>query len=329
MRGALVILWLAIAIVALRHIPAGSAAALKHLPGGFWLAALAYVLVHPLADLAIFRRLWGVRDGMFGAMTRRFLSNELMFAYSGDVYLFAWARTRGIAAPLHAIKDVSVLSALVGNGVTIALVVPFLANHGLATPGLTFPHIALSCAVVIAPSIGMIGLRRRLLRMTGPDALFVTGVHLVRAVAMLGLLIPVWLTVEPGLTLDTCVLFLTLRQLISRLPFMPGKDMLFAGAVAAIGKAGGAASIAAALGAFGVVGVEVALSLVVAAATLPPPRRHPGPADQARPSLKHALDGAIPEDQEVIQGAGHVQCDHRQQDDRNRPVNVPQPQAKR
>ncbi len=275
MRGTLVILWLVIALVALRHIPAGSAAALTHLPVGFWVAALAYVLVHPLADLAIFRRVWSVHEGMFGALTRRFLSNELMFAYSGDVYLFAWARGRGIAAPAHAIKDISLLSALVGNGVTVALVVPFLAGRGLATMGLSVPHVAMSCALVIAPSVGMISLRHRLLKMPGPDVLFVAGIHAVRAVAMLGLLIPMWLTVEPGLTLDTCVLFLTLRQLVSRLPFMPGKDMLFVAAVAAIGKTGGAASLAAALGAFGVVTVEVTLVLVLAAASFIPPRLVP------------------------------------------------------
>lgn len=270
LRAALALSWFSVAIFAFRQLPVSGISALLRASPGFWCAAVGYVLVHPLADLVIFRRLWGRRKGMLGVLTRRFISNEVMFSYSGDVYLFAWARGQRIDAPLHAIKDVSVLSALVGNFVTIGLIAAFALGPGLASLGLGAAHISLSVALVVVPSLAMVGFRRRLLRMSGRDALFVGSVHVVRAVAMLALLVPLWLAAEPTLGWGTCLLFLTVRQLLSRVPLMPGKDMLFAGSVALIGKAGAAATVAATSGALGITATETLLALFLAAATLLP-----------------------------------------------------------
>lgn len=282
LRAALTLSWLAVAVFAWRQMPMSGVSILLRASASVWCAALAYVLVHPLADLVIFRRLWGKRTGMLGVLTRRFISNELMFSYSGDVYLYAWARRQRVDAPLHAIKDVSVLSALVGNAVTIGLIASFALGPGLPTLGLGAAHIGLSVALVIVPSVAMIGFRRRLFKMSSRNVLFVGGVHFVRAVAMLALLLPLWLAAAPTLGWSTCLLFLTIRQLISRVPLMPGKDMLFAGSIALIGKAGAAATIAATTGAFGIAATEALLVIVLTALALLPQHWHLGDAPALR-----------------------------------------------
>lgn len=270
LRAALMLSWFSMAILAFRQMPVSGVRALIHASPGFWCAAVGYVFVHPLADLMIFRRLWGRRAGMLGVLTRRFTSNEVMFSYSGDVYLFAWAGGQRLDAPLHAIKDVSVLSALVGNVVTTGLIAAIALGPGLESLGLGAAHISLSVALMVVPSLAMIGFRRRLLRMPGRDALFVGGVHVVRAVAMLALLIPLWLAAEPTVGWSTCLLFLTIRQLLSRVPLMPGKDMLFASSVVLINKAGGAATVAATTGALGITATETLLAISLAVAALLP-----------------------------------------------------------
>ncbi|MGO8609832.1 hypothetical protein ACC848_43530, partial [Rhizobium johnstonii] len=43
--------------------------------------------------------------------------------YSGEAYFYAWARSRArmVAAPFGAVKDVSILSAIAGNTITLTL----------------------------------------------------------------------------------------------------------------------------------------------------------------------------------------------------------------
>ncbi|MGE5721097.1 MAG: hypothetical protein ACM3YM_01440, partial [Sphingomonadales bacterium] len=92
---------------------------------GFWLVFAAAYFTTPFSEWIIFRRLWRLPPSGFLALARKRIGNEILLGYIGEVYFYAWARKRAqlTGAPFGAVKDVAILSALVGNAVTLGLMI--------------------------------------------------------------------------------------------------------------------------------------------------------------------------------------------------------------
>src|SRR5262249_41091178 len=143
---------------------------LSHLPAMlpiqplFWLALASAYLALPASEWLIYRRLWALPLSGLIPLLRKRISNEILFGYSGELYFYDWMRRRKrlSAAPFGVIKDVSLLSAQVGNLVTLAML-------GLAWPALGMLHLGqhghallLSAMVVVGMSLPAMLFRRRL-----------------------------------------------------------------------------------------------------------------------------------------------------------------------
>jgi len=197
----------------------------------FWAVMAISYCVTPLSEWLIFRRLWSIPVEGFAALMRKRVSNELLLGYLGEVQFYAWARKRATltAAPFGAIKDVAILSALAGNGVTFVMLVAtvpiFLSLH------LSLDHRELigSIAALLLITAVPIILRKRLFSLPDDDRRFVLLVHLLRIFANTLLMAWLWHLLLPGVALQWWCLLATARQLLSRLPFLPNKDLLFAG----------------------------------------------------------------------------------------------------
>ncbi|WP_246623530.1 hypothetical protein [Sphingomonas colocasiae] len=219
------------AIYQARDLDLATIVALVPASPAFWgLFAISY-LIGPASDWFIFHRLWGVGAGAFGALVRKLIYNELLVAYLGEVYFYGWARRnlKFVTAPFGAIKDVAVLSAIAGNATTLVLLAvafPFarllpLHDHASA--------IGLSLAFVIGSSLAIMLLRRSLLSLERKELVMVFAVHLLRILATTILSASLWHLVLPDVELGWWVMLVTIRLLISRLPFVPNKDVVFAG----------------------------------------------------------------------------------------------------
>ena len=197
----------------------------------FWLLFAAYYLAGPLSEWVIFRRLWSLPAGGFAALLRKLVSNEILLGYLGEVYFYAWARRNAqiTTAPFGAIKDVTILSALTGNIFTIILVILSAPLFGSLHLGIDSNAFAGSTVFVLGSSIAMLVLRKRLFTLPPPELRFVAILHMLRIVAMTVLAAAMWHTLLPGVALSWWVLLGALRQLLSRLPFVPNKDIVFAG----------------------------------------------------------------------------------------------------
>lgn len=198
---------------------------------GFWLAFLAAYFSAPLMDWLIFRRLWKIPAAGFAALLRKLIGNELLLGYIGEVYFYTWARRRTgmTTAPFGAIKDVAILSALMGNVVTLAMLVlaaPLLSTMRFGIDAETF--IA-SIAVVLVTSSAMLLFRRKLFSLPAPELRFVSGMHLVRIGLTTGFNALAWHLVLPEVGMQWWLLLSALRLLLSRLPLLPNKDIVFAG----------------------------------------------------------------------------------------------------
>ncbi len=225
-------------IVQIRDLDFGHVAALLPVSIGFWLAYLAYYAAPIASEWLIFRRLWRIPPSGFVALTRKYIGNEILLGYVGEVYFYVWARRRSrmAGAPFGAIKDVTILSAVVGNVATLAMMAmayPLLSELQLGLGGKTF---YLSTFALVATSLAALLFRHRLFSLPGAELRFVVVLHLARIAVTTMLSALMWHLILPAVPLGWWVLLAALRLLLSRLPFLPNKDLAFAGlAVIAVG----------------------------------------------------------------------------------------------
>lgn len=206
--------------------------------GAFWTVFAASYLVTPASEWLIFHRLWSIPGSGMIALLRKKVYNELLLGYLGEAYFYTWARRRVSldAAPFGAVKDVAILSAMTGNAVTLALLAVMIPVVGTTRLGLDTGMITLSLGVMVLVSAIAMILRRRVFTLPRADLVMIARVHLGRIVLTTLFNAVLWHLVLPEVQLSWWLFLATLRLLVSRLPLVPNKDLLFAGvAVLALG----------------------------------------------------------------------------------------------
>ena len=200
----------------------------------FWAAFLLYYTAAPISEWVIFRRLWSIPVEGFCALLRKLVSNEILLGYMGEIYFYAWARRNAqiTTAPFGALKDVTILSALAGNVVTLLMVAFALPIFNALDIGTGRWDILGSVAFVLVTSLVAMLLGKRLFTLPRAELWRVTAIHLLRIVATTVLAAAMWHMLLPSVDLSWWLLLGTLRQLVSRLPFLPNKDVVFAGMTA-------------------------------------------------------------------------------------------------
>jgi len=205
----------------------------------FYLAFAVFYLLQPLCDYAIFRKIWGIPLGGLVALIKKRIANDALFGYSGDAYFYAWARQRTatVSAPFGAVKDSAILSAVAGNAVTlvlVALALP-LGRHVLAPEQLR--ELAWSSVAIVGISLPWLVFSRRVFSLPRPTLWWIFAVHGLRLVVGSAALAIAWHFAMPAVTLGTWLLLVVGRLLVSRLPVLPNKDLLFANlAIVLIGR---------------------------------------------------------------------------------------------
>ena len=206
------------------------------LPSGplFWLVFACAYLASPVSEWIIFRRLWMLPIFGFPPLVRKLVSNELLLGYLGEVYFYAWARRHAAitGAPFGAIKDVTILSAVVGNVFTLVLIFAAAPLFGALHLGMTNRTFTASAVFVLVSSLAILLLRGRLFTLPRAELRFVVAVHSARVIATTVLAAVMWHLLLPSIALSWWLLLGTLRQLLSRLPLLPNKDLVFAGIAA-------------------------------------------------------------------------------------------------
>ena len=197
----------------------------------FWLAFAGYYLAGPVSEWLVYRRLWALPLAGIGALLRKLVANELLLGYLGEAQFYAWARARGKLTdqPFAAIKDMTILSALVGNGATLVMLAvawPYVSAGQLGMQGTT---AFASLGVVLLTSLGILLFRGRLFTLPHRELMLIAAVHLARIVLILSFSALMWHAVLPAVAITLWLVLATLRMLISRLPLMPNKDVVFAG----------------------------------------------------------------------------------------------------
>ncbi len=197
----------------------------------FWAVFACYYLAGPVSEWFIYKRLWQMPLAGLGALIRKLVSNEILLGYLGEAQFYGWARSRlrFVTAPFGAIKDVTILSALVGNFATLAMLAwawPLVSSGQLGLEGKT---VFISLGVVLITSFAILLFRKRLFSLGKRDLWFISAVHLARIIAVVVFSAWMWHLVLPQVEVSLWIIMATLRMLVSRLPLLPNKDVVFAG----------------------------------------------------------------------------------------------------
>lgn len=200
----------------------------------FYLLLAAAYMTLPASELFIFKRLWGLDHRALGVFVKKRVLNDALFGYSGEAWLYVWARKHAQLreAALAGVKDVAVTSALAGNLATLLLVLLALP---LMQDG-TLSHLlsakvartaAIGIAAVMSISVLILVFRGRLLSLSADENRIAFATACVR-LALAGALVLIgWYVALPGVGIAVWLLLGALRLVISRLPLIPNKDMLF------------------------------------------------------------------------------------------------------
>ena len=180
-------------------------------------------------DFIIFRRLWNIPAAGFVALIKKRIANDIL-NYSGEAYFYAWARQRSsmVAAPFGAVKDVSILSAIAGNMVTLAMIaIAMPLGVGLLTEQQL--HNAIwSIVIVFGMSLPFLIFSKRVFSLPRGTLWWIFGVHCLRLIAGSVLTAFAWHFGLPTVSVGMWLLLSAARLIVGRLPLVPNKDLLFA-----------------------------------------------------------------------------------------------------
>lgn len=219
------------ALVELGRIDTGRIVALVPATPIFWAVFLLTYMATPLCDWVIYRRLWGIPASAIVATMRKTIGNELLFGYVGEAYLYSIARRRGegAAAAFKAIRDVAILSSAAGSVVTltaVALAWPWLSHLSF---GISPALLAGTLVAIAAPPVAALAFRSKL-SLPGAVLARVGGCHLVRAGGSVLLTAILWHLAMPAVAASWWLVLAAVKMLVSRLPFVSNRDLIFAGA---------------------------------------------------------------------------------------------------
>jgi hypothetical protein len=95
--------------------------------------------------------------------------------------------------------------------------------------GMPTRDVFLSLGVVLATSCAILFFRKKLFSLDRRELWFITGVHVVRTLVFIVVSALLWHLVLDQVSLGLWLVLATLRMLVSRLPLLPNKDIVFAG----------------------------------------------------------------------------------------------------
>lgn len=205
----------------------------------YYLAFALFYAGPVVFDWFIFRRLWAIPAEGLMALSNKRVANEVVIGYSGEAYFYAWARERMkmVTAPFGAVKDVMIQSAMAGNMITLLLLLlalPIAAD--MLTPDQFWIAIG-SAGVVLAFSLPFLIFSRRVFSLERSTLWWVFGVHCARLLFGSTMLAFAWHFGMPDVSVGVWLFLVAARLLVSRLPLVPNKDLLFANfAILVIGQ---------------------------------------------------------------------------------------------
>jgi hypothetical protein len=236
---------------------------IARLPLAVWPALILLYLTQPICDFAVYQRTLNLPLAGFEVLLRKNVINEVVLNYSGQAYLYVWVRRAAgsIAAPFGAIKDASIISALLGNLLTLVLTATSatqLRDLGLAKQ---FGPALWSGLIPMAISVGLLIFGRQVFSLSLGKLIYVTAAHGLRLVVSTALTVLIWRMALPEVQPGVWLVLMAVRYLVSRIPMVPNKDLLLGNLMLLL--LGAHSPVALLLAALGLMTLGLHLSVIV------------------------------------------------------------------
>lgn len=212
---------------------------------GFYLLLVAQFFLQPFGDYFVYRNLWGgTNTPPMSVILRKRLMNTFMLDYSGEAYFFFWAQNKVKLRPgmlVHSIKDSNLLSGGAGLAMVYVMLLMLLLTGGLALPAVVGAHAWLYAVIGTVPLLLCIALvlgHRKFTALSRRQIAATFGIHFTRCLLVLAVEFGLWELSGALPSAVACLQFVALRLVVTRLPLIPNKDLIFVGAgIAAAGLA--------------------------------------------------------------------------------------------
>lgn len=212
-------------------------AALPTSPIFYLLFLLLYFLL-PITEVVLYRLIWTFDAWKsLPVFIKKRVYNKDVMGYSGEVYFYTWARKRIALSDVEILKDIrdqNIISSVASTVIAVVLVTFFLYGGQLTITDLVGEAnvtYMIGGGVVIAV-LTLIGIRLRkyLFSMVLKTALLIFALQCVRLVAGQALQIGQWAVAMPEVPLRVWFTYAAMSLIISRIPVIPNRDLLFLGA---------------------------------------------------------------------------------------------------
>jgi hypothetical protein len=209
----------------------------KARPGGllFYAVVVLQFYIQPVADLIIYRNLLGVGRALSLLVLLRKRYVNTLLDYSGEVYFFFWAKKnleskKGIL--VHAVKDTNVLSASAGLVMVWLALLAVVAVGSVKLPAVVHEDLwtflwlgSLPLVLVLALFVG----GRRVTALSRRAILATFAIQIARGIIQLAAEFAAWWFSGALPSVALCIQFVVLRVVVTRLPLVPSKDLVFVG----------------------------------------------------------------------------------------------------
>jgi hypothetical protein len=201
----------------------------------FYVIFLGMYFTLPIFQAFIFGFIWGRSPlELLPPALKKRVYNKDVLGYSGDFYLYFWARDRvrdwSDGDLLHSVKDNAIMSAVASTLVAFGLLAGFLFSGYVALPAFIARHDILysvgTVSVVIIIVAVAVNFRSVVFGLAGRVLGVIFGLHIVRLLIVMGLQVLEWEVVVPEVGLDVWFTLLSLQIITGRIPFLPS-DLIF------------------------------------------------------------------------------------------------------
>lgn len=201
----------------------------------FYLIFFVLYVTLPTAEILIYRQVWPVsRWKLFKAFLTKRVYNDEVMGYSGEFFLFMWARkqfTKGDRELLKNVRDNNILSAISSNTVTIVLIVVLvyadIINLEELIGNVDIFYIITGSIVFIAIIVLIVQFRKYIFDLPFRKAMIIVFIYLIRFVFHNGLMMILWAVVIPDTPISTWFLFVAIMIIVNRIPILPSRDLIF------------------------------------------------------------------------------------------------------
>ncbi len=206
----------------------------------FYVLWVGLYFLLPATEAFIYRALWKIRWGrVFSVLVRKRVLNTDVLGYSGEVYLYLWARRytdRPDGHLLRTIKDNTILSSVASTVAVVLLVAGAVLSGQFALVdllGQAADPVYIAAGGLAFGVLGVLAVRfrRAIFYVPGRTAAALLSVHVLRFFAMYVLQVLQWWVVLPEAPLRVWATILVVGTVTNRIPFLPATDLLALGAV--------------------------------------------------------------------------------------------------